>query len=125
MGTPAILLEHSFHTNTAATNWLLRDTNLSKLAAAEAECIAEHYGLLKKAEPKSEPKPYLVKVSINDLNIRKGPGTNYATVGQYIGRGVFTIVDEAEGKGATKWGLLKAYSDKRCGWISLDYAKII
>ena len=60
--------------------------------------------------------PYLVKVSLGDLNIRKGPGTNYART-QYIPRGVYTIVEEADGKGATKWGRLKSGA----GWISLDY----
>ena len=65
--------------------------------------------------------PYLVRVSITDLNIRKGPGTNYAKTGKYTGKGVFTIVDEADGQGATRWGLLKAYSSERNGWISLDY----
>ncbi|OUO80837.1 N-acetylmuramoyl-L-alanine amidase [Blautia sp. An249] len=67
--------------------------------------------------------PYLVKVSISDLNIRKGPGTNYAKTGKYTGQGVFTIVDEEDGKGASKWGLLKSYQKNRDGWISLDYGK--
>lgn len=77
-------------------------------------------------EETKEPafEPYLVKVSITDLNIRKGPGTNYARSG-YTGKGCFTIVEEAVGVGATKWGLLKSYKDKRNGWISLDYASKI
>ena len=66
--------------------------------------------------------PYKVRVKIPDLNIRKGPGTNYAKWYKFTGAGVFTIVDEATGLGATKWGLLKSYADKRNGWISLDYA---
>ena len=33
----------------------------------------------------------MVKVSINDLNIRKGAGTNTAKTGRYTGKGVFTI----------------------------------
>lgn len=64
---------------------------------------------------------YMVKVGIPDLNIRKGPGTNYSRTGEYTGTGVFTIVDEASGQGASKWGLLKSYQKKRDGWISLDY----
>ena len=67
-------------------------------------------------------QPYKVRVSISDLNIRKGPGTNFGSRG-YTGKGVFTIVAEATGKGATKWGLLKSYASKRDGWVSLDYAK--
>lgn len=66
--------------------------------------------------------PYRVRVVIPDLNIRKGPGTNYGTVGKHTGKGVFTIVEEASGTGATRWGLLKAYQAGRNGWISLDYA---
>lgn len=61
--------------------------------------------------------PYKVKVSISDLNIRAGAGTNYKSNG-YTGKGVFTIVAEADGKGASKWGKLKSGA----GWISLDYA---
>lgn len=69
-------------------------------------------------EPKPTFKPYTVKVSIPNLNIRKGPGTNYKTNGQ-TGKGVFTIVDEATGTGATKWGKLKSGA----GWISLDFVE--
>jgi hypothetical protein len=62
---------------------------------------------------------YKVKVSISDLNIRKGPGTNYAKTGKYTGKGVFTIVETKSGKGSTAgWGRLKSGA----GWISLDYA---
>ena len=64
---------------------------------------------------------YLVKVDIEDLNIRKGPGTDCARTGKYTGAGVFTIVEEADGAGASKWGLLKAYQKKRNGWIALDF----
>ena len=67
--------------------------------------------------------PYLVRVSIPDLNIRKGPGTDYGKTGKYTGIGTFTIVEEADGKGASKWGILKSYQSKRNGWGSLDYAK--
>jgi len=62
--------------------------------------------------------PYKVKVSIADLNIRKGSGTNYAKTGKYTGKGIFTIVAESSGAGSTKgWGKLKSGA----GWISLDY----
>ena len=70
-------------------------------------------------------KPYLVRVSIPDLNIRKGPGTDKAKTGKYTNRGIFTIVEEADGKGASKWGLLKAYQKNRSGWISLDHTERI
>lgn len=63
--------------------------------------------------------PFLVRVSINDLNIRKGAGTNYARTGKYTGTGVFTIVEVKSGTGSAKgWGRLKSGA----GWIALDYA---
>lgn len=65
---------------------------------------------------------YRVKVSIPDLHIRKGPGTNYGKQPGFTGTGVFTIVEEVVGQGATKWGLLKSYQNNKDGWISLDYA---
>ena len=49
-GVPALLLEHSFHTNTRVTKWLMSDDNLRLLAAAEAEVIAAAYGLQRKDE---------------------------------------------------------------------------
>ena len=70
-------------------------------------------------------RPYLVKVSIPDLNIRKGPGTDKEKTGKYTGIGCFTIVDEADGQGASRWGLLKAYAKGRNGWVSLDHCRRI
>lgn len=62
---------------------------------------------------------FKVQISISDLNIRKGPGTNYATTGKFTGKGIFTIVETKQGTGSTKgWGKLKSGA----GWISLDYA---
>lgn len=63
--------------------------------------------------------PFTVKLSISDLNIRKGPGTDYAKTGKFTGKGVFTIVEVKSGQGSTAgWGRLKSGA----GWISLDYA---
>lgn len=59
---------------------------------------------------------YTVKVT-TALNIRKGPGTNYETNGVIRDNGVYTIVAESDGVGASKWGKLKS----GVGWISLDF----
>lgn len=67
--------------------------------------------------------PYKVRVTADKLNIRKGNGTNYGKNGTITDKGVYTIADEATGKGATKWGLLKSGEEKRDKWISLDYCK--
>lgn len=58
--------------------------------------------------------PYLVKVTADVLNIRKGAGTNYTVTGSIRNKGVYTIVEESNG-----WGKLKSGA----GWISLAYTK--
>ena len=62
-------------------------------------------------------EPYTVKVSVTQLRIRSGPGTDTDSKG-FIAPGVYTIVEEADGPGAKRWGKLKSGA----GWISLDYA---
>lgn len=95
---------------------------LAKNACPDGYTVYDWDGVAVYAKP-SKDLPYFVRVSIDDLNIRKGAGTIYDKWGKYTGRGVFTIVDEAVGAGATKWGLLKAYEKNRNGWISLDFAE--
>lgn len=59
------------------------------------------------------------KVTISNLRIRKGPGSNYAPTGAYTGTGIFTVTEIQNGTGSTKgWGKLKSGA----GWFSLDYA---
>ena len=66
--------------------------------------------------------PFLVKVTVTDLNIRTGPGTDTTKTGKFTGAGVFTIMEVKDGPGSTKgWGRLKSGA----GWISLDYAQKI
>ena len=62
-------------------------------------------------DPDEYLNPFLVRVSIKDLYIRKGPGKSFRTNG-FIKPGVYTIV---ETKG--DWGRLKS----GVGWISLKY----
>ena len=74
----------------------------------------------KQVYPKTDFSPYLVEVTATDLNIRKGPGTNYGKTGKFTGKGVFTITEERAGTGSNRgWGKLKS----GVGWISLDYVK--
>lgn len=63
VGTMGLILEHSFHTNTRSTNWLLVDSNLQKLAKREAEVIAKWFGLSKQEKPaETESVWYLVAI---------------------------------------------------------------
>ena len=120
VGVPGILMEHGFHTNKANTEWLLKEENLKKLAKAEAECIAKHFGVSKIAQNASESpstgfKSYRVKVICSTLNIRKTPNWNDSdVVGVIRDGGVYTIVAEKM-LNKTKFGKLKSGA----GWISL------
>ena len=61
--------------------------------------------------------PFLVKVKISDLNIRKGAGTEFDRV-SYITPGTYTIVKVLQGTGSKSgWGKLKS----GVGYISLDH----
>lgn len=117
-----VLTVHRWFANKSCPgNWLY--SRLGKLATE----VTKQLGGTKTEEPVKKPAatakvPYKVQVSITDLNIRKGPGTNYEKTGKYTGRGVFTITEEKSGKGSDKgWGKLKSGA----GWIALDYAKRI
>lgn len=63
---------------------------------------------------------YRVKVDTSNLNVREHPTVNSKINGK-LSPGIYTIVSEADGVGASKWGKLKSGA----GWISLDYAKKI
>ena len=62
-------------------------------------------------------KPYQVKVTVKNLYIRTGPGTNYSNRGFIAAPNIYTIVEESDGAGAKKWGKLKS----GVGWIALDH----
>ena len=54
VGVPIYLLvEHSFHTNTAAAKWLSVDANLDKLAEAEADLLAGYFDIRAQPEGKT------------------------------------------------------------------------
>lgn len=74
-------------------------------------------------EPKKEEAipaatGYKVKITIDALKIRKGPGTQYKQIGAITDRGIYTIVKK---KG--NWGLLKAGPQPGNSWIHLGYTK--
>lgn len=84
--------------------------------------LIRKYDLTRFDDSKEKKTSYLVRVKIDDLNIRKGPGTNYNKIGKYTGKGIFTIVEDVV-VGKSKWGLLKSYAKNRDGWICLDYTE--
>lgn len=87
VGTAAVILEHSFHTNARAAKWLLDDGNLAKMAQAEAEVIAEYFGMTKASTPAPDTTPapapapatkklYRVRKSWTDAASQKGAYEN-------------------------------------------------
>ncbi len=117
---PGLILEHSFHTNTAMTLWLMDDDNLDKLAKAEAEAIAEYFSKQSEDVPDNSSVPYMIRVAnvlMGDvLYIRKEPKSYAKKTGElaYNDPNKYTIVEERDG-----WGKLKS----GIGWINLRYTK--
>lgn len=90
---------------------LYKSLGHNRIARAIAEGIAD------KQVVSSEPKPsnsnaYTVKITGDVLNVRKGPGTNYAIATTVKQGEVYTIVEEQNGFGKLKSG---------AGWISLEF----
>ena len=95
-------------------NWLFN--RMGKLANTVTSRLG---GSTKPNAPKEENKnfpatPFIVRVLVSDLNIRKQPKMGDNVIGQ-TGKGSFTIVKVSDG-----WGLLKSYADKENGWIYLE-----
>ena len=124
VGTPGLILEHGFHTNSTTVRWLLDNRNLDKLAKAEAEAIAEYFSGKKVTVDSSDDKtttssvPYVIKVANvkegDVLNIRKEPNANSDKTGslKWNDPNRYTIIEEKNG-----WGKLKS----GVGWINLKY----
>lgn len=97
--------------NESGTNSICSPVNAKYLTVVKSN------GEQETVSDKKKCLPYLVKIAASSLNIRKGPGINFNKNGCITDNGIYTIVEESEGKGATLWGKLKSGA----GWISLDY----
>ena len=113
------IVEHGFHDNQKECQFLSKQENLKAIAEAKAAVIADYFGINDKGQTAS----YLVRVGIDNLNIRQSPTIHSEAVG-FTGKGTFTITEEATGIVNTagdksRWGKLKSGK----GWICLDYAE--
>ena len=72
VNVPGLILEHSFHTNTKSTKWLMAEENLDKLARAEAEVIAKYFDM-QRTELPNEETYYCVQVGAykNEENAKR------------------------------------------------------
>lgn len=108
-------------------NWIIKSISGDRVVIDRSEdglnaiCSPVHAKYLSVVAKKADT-PFMVKIDIPNLNIRKGPGTNYSATGSFTGKGVFTITEVKTGSGSDAgWGKLKS----GVGWVSLDYAKKI
>lgn len=67
VGTPALILEHSFHSNTKAAKWLMNDSNLRKMAQEEAKIVAEWFDVCK-----TDTEDDANKLTVNLFPLKKG-----------------------------------------------------
>lgn len=135
IGVPGLILEHSFHTNKRATEWLLSDANLAKLAKAEADCIADWLGV--KTTPAASTKPaasqtiqaakhksaaYSKAYKTTDaLNMRTGAGTDFPVLTTLKKGAKFTCYGYYNVNGSTVW--LYGVADGKTGYCSKAYLK--
>ena len=83
VGTPAIIMEHSFHTNPRMAEWMMSDANLQKLALAKTAAYAEWFGLPVEviasapAEARDDDLAGSYRVTAVRLNVRDGAGTDH------------------------------------------------
>ena len=69
VGTAGLILEHGFYTNKAQAKFLMDEDNLKKLADAEAEKIADWFGIEKKKQENTViGNPYQLEL----MSIRRG-----------------------------------------------------
>lgn len=62
VGVPALIVEHTFHTNNKMALWLKSDANLQKVAQCVADTVAKHYGYTKKEDVTDMTKEELEKL---------------------------------------------------------------
>ncbi|WP_337642917.1 N-acetylmuramoyl-L-alanine amidase [Anthropogastromicrobium sp.] len=115
-GVSHAVLETCFVTDQDDMDWYL--VNKSKIAQAIIAGIQQGFGL----NYTKAITPYMVKVDVSSipdhvLNIREQPTINSPVNGKITETMSLTIIEEASGKGAKRWGKLKSGA----GWISLDY----
>lgn len=129
VGVPAMIVEHSFHTNTNTVKWLLNDANLDKLAKAEAECIAEYLGVKKQVVTQTDyPDKFdkgvagIYTVTADDyLVLRRGANTSKAEILRMNPKEEVKCYGSYTKTGNTTW-LLVVYKGE-VGYASKGYLK--
>lgn len=121
---PSILVEVAFYDN--QKDLALLQNHRATVVEGLMKGICKHFGIVykpassKPAPVIKNPQPvsnntsqeqFVVKVIVDSLNIRKGPGTEHAVVGSIKQGQAYTIVETKNG-----WGKLKSGA----GWINIS-----
>lgn len=145
VGVAGMILEHSFHTNSKMTAWLLDESNLDKLAQAETAVIAEYFGVKKlagvntststkadsaasageirveAAQSFSVSYKKIFKVTASALNMRAGAGTNKAILTTLKKGASFRCYGYYTAVNGTVW--LYGVAGGKTGFCSRSYLK--
>jgi N-acetylmuramoyl-L-alanine amidase len=78
VGTIGLIIEHSFHTNTKSTTWLLSDSNLDKMAKVEADIIAEYFDV--NMPQQSTPSNVIYRVQSGAYSVKKNADEQLAKI---------------------------------------------
>ena len=132
------LIEHGFHTNTNQCNWLYNDSNLKRLADAEAKVIADYFNIKgggggssggngstgggssgggTNTPVSTEPKTVTMYISADSVRIRTSPQVSSDNfTGESCARGESVVILETDfDKSGNTWGRIDR------GWICLKY----
>lgn len=150
VGTAGMIVEHSFHTNTRSTNWLLNDGNLKTMAENEARAIADYFGMGGQAKPSTpaveqpaQPTAVTCDTSVtgsleitytgaDGIEVHETPdfdagscNKKYGPVGPATGKGVFfTVVGKmSNGMYKLKSGLYITASEKYVHFVAKNIQK--
>ncbi len=117
---PALLVECCFVDDKDDVELYDYESMAKAIANGIVEKYSEETENVDQTEDKDEFNPYLCTIKVRALNVRKGPGVDYPIVQTLVNdKNKYTIVEETDGKGATKWCKLKS----GIGWISKDFIK--
>lgn len=92
--------------------------NVQILRASYAQEIYDKF--VKEETPTENTfEPFNIQVTVDCLNIRTGPGTNFDVTASIMDRGIYGISEVADGPGGTQWGRMS----NEWGWIALKYTE--
>ena len=106
------------YNNYTFAGWYTDQVGGTKVETLTAEhsghMLFAHWEELEPVTPDESKDPVTVKVTTNGVNLRKGPGTNYAIVG-IADTGEQFVILQVRTSGGYTWGQYNG------GWICLDY----